>query len=203
MTIDKSQFEKHLFEPESAFEILIRGHLWMEYLVNSILTINMTDSRALDLGRIGFRQKIDICQAFGFITKDDGNSLRVLNHLRNKLARNLTAEPSEREIEELIRILSNTPRVAYDAMMRVSAVIQQVNSDVNLSRLRYWFLAFAIHLDYLCAITKYNKDNDFKLIQVAAARYASIHYLGEELTEEQARQQFGLSDPPKVADSIR
>jgi hypothetical protein len=109
MAINKRQFEIHIFEPESSFEILIRGHLWIESLINQILAVHMTDSSILDIDRLGFRQKVDIAQAFGFIYPEDGRALRELNRLRNKLAHDLSAEPRESDIQNLLNV-SEHPR---------------------------------------------------------------------------------------------
>lgn len=201
MAIDKDKFNEHLFKPDTSFEILLRGHLWMENLVNDILDVQIVDSTTLDLDRMGFRQKIDIAQAFGFISQEDGRALRELNRLRNRLAHNLWAEPSESDIRNLIGFLAGPTKEAFDAVMAVPEVIEQ--SDSRFFHLRYWFFCYAMHLDYLCTMKKYEKDNRLKLIQVAAVRYASKQFAGKEITEEEARRQFDLADPPNPSDSWR
>jgi hypothetical protein len=201
VTIDRQQFEKHLFEPESSFEILLRGHLWVESLMNSVLEAHIVDAKALDLDRVAFRQKVDIAQAFGFITQEDGAAFRVLNRLRNKLAHNLTAEPNEDDIRALVNTLAGPAKAAFDAVMKVPEVMQQAGP--KYFPLRYWFFCYAMYLDHLCAMARYRKENELKLVQVAAVRVASEKYRGIEITEEEARRQFGLADPPDVADSFR
>ena len=201
MTIDKKQFEAHLFKPESSFEILIRGHLWIESLINQILAVHITDSSVLDVDRMGFRQKVDIAQAFGYISPEDGRALRELNRLRNKLAHNLSAEPGESDIRSLVNMLSGPAQAGFDAVMAVPEAMKPTN--LKFPHLRAWFFCYAIHLDYLWAMTKYEKDNRIKLIQVAAVRIASKEYAGKEVTEEEARRQFDLADPPGAADFWR
>ena len=201
MTIDKKQFERHLFEPESSFEILLRGHLWIESLLNNVLEVHMVDTKALDLDRATFRQKVDIAQAFGFIEPGDGAAFRVLNRLRNKLAHNLKAEPGEEDIRELVTTLAGAAKAVFDAVMKVPEVVQQ--SGPQYFHLRYWFFSYAMHLDYLCAVARYRKENETKLLQVAAVRVASKKYAGHEITEEEARRQFDLADPPDPGESFR
>ena len=197
MAIDKAQFELHLFAPESFFEILLRGHLWIENLINDVLDVHVKDPSALDLDRMSFRQKIDIAQGFGFITPEDGRSLRTLNRLRNKLAHNLMAEPSQNEIRDLVSMLAGMPKSIFDNVMRAPSVIEQ--ADSKFFSLRYWFFSYATHLDYLCASEKYQKDNRTKLLQVAAVQVASEKYAGKRISDEEARRQFYLSDPPDPA----
>jgi hypothetical protein len=198
VAIDKNQFEVHLFAPESFFEILLRGHLWIENLINDVIDVHMTDPSALDLDRISFRQKIDIAQGFGFINPEDGRSLRVLNRLRNKLAHNVMAEPSQNEIRDLVNMLAGRPKAIFDNVMHVPQVIEQ--ADSKFFSLRYWFFSYATHLDYLCASEKYTKDNRTKLFQVAAVQVASEKYAGKRITDEEARRQFDLADPPDPSD---
>jgi hypothetical protein len=57
MEIDAERFEHHIWEPESSFEILLRGHLWIESLIQRIIEINIVNAGVLDLDRMGFRQK--------------------------------------------------------------------------------------------------------------------------------------------------
>jgi hypothetical protein len=202
VTIDKQQFDQHLFKPESSFEVLLRGHLWVESLINRILEIHMLDLSSLDLDRMTFRQKIDVAQAFGFIAPEDGNAFRKLNRLRNKLAHNLKAAPSKGEIDDLVNALGHTARAAFDAQMKVPTVIKQVKES-ELARLRYWFASYAMYLDYSCARQKYELDNQTKLIQVAAVQIAAKMYGGKEIPIEEARKQFGLADPPSPHDTFR
>ena len=197
VTINKKQFEQHLFKPESSFEILLRGHLWVESLINRILDIHMLDRSSLDLDRITFRQKIDVAQAFGFIAPEDGNAFRKLNRLRNRLAHNLTAAPGKSEVDDLINALGGAAKAAFEAQMRVPEVIKQLKES-ELARLRYWFVSYAIYLDYSCAQQKYKLDNETKLVQVAAVQIAAEMFGGKEIPIEEARRQFDLPDPPSA-----
>jgi hypothetical protein len=201
VTIDRKQFIRHLFEPESSFEVLLRGHLWIESLITSILEVQVVDAKALDLDRLAFRQKVDIAQAFGFIGPDDGTALRALNRLRNRLAHDLKMEPSEGDIRELLTTLAGPTQAAFNAVMKVPEVLEQ--SGTKYFRLRYWFFCYAMHLDYLCAMARYRKENEIKLLQVAAVQVASEMCGGRVITEEEARRQFDLADPPTPDESFR
>lgn len=195
MGTDMDRFEQHLFKPESSFEILLRGHLWMENLINRILELHIVNAGVLDLDRMGFRQKIDLAQAFGFISQADGNALKALNRLRNKLAHNLMAEPSEREIRDLVNTLTGPVKAAFDAVVHHPDVVKQADKFTDL---RYWVVCYVMELDYRHAMTRYQKTNRVKLAQVHAARYASKMYGGQELSEEEAMNRFNLEPPPKL-----
>jgi hypothetical protein len=195
---DIERFEKHLFEPESSFEILLRGHLWIENLVERILEVNIVNPGILDFDRIGFRQKIDIAQAFGFIAPWDGHAFKALNRLRNKLAHDLMTEPSESEIGLLVATLAGPAKAAFDAVLNHPVDVRQ--SD-KFATLRYWFVTYIAHLDYLHASMRYYKENQTKLAQVTGARYGSRLNGGKELSEEEARGKFNLEAPP-IPDEI-
>jgi hypothetical protein len=194
---DIERFEQHLFEPESSFEILLRGHLWIENFVGRILELRIVNQGVLDLDRMSFRQKIDIAQAFGFITQEDGQAFKVLNRLRNKLAHNLMVEPSEEEIRHLVSTLTGAKEAAFNAVMNHPDTAQYAD---KFAALRYWFISYVMDLDYLCARMKYAKDNHIKLAQVAGARIGS-KAVGKEISEEEARNQFNL-EPPPVLDKV-
>jgi hypothetical protein len=198
MEIDVELFEQHIFEPESAFEILLRGHLWIENLIQRIIEINIVNAGVLDLDRMGFRQKIDIAQAFGFINPEIGNAFKALNRLRNKLAHDLMAEPSESEVNHLVSVLSGPTKAAFDAVTRHPDVAPQLD---KLAILRYWLIGYIMELDYILTRINYKKDNHVKLAQVAGARFGAKMFGGKELSEEEARAKYDL-DPPPVLDEM-
>lgn len=199
MTIDKAKFEEHVFKPENAFEILLRGHLWVENLLNRILETQIVSPGVIDIDRMAFRQKVDTADAFGFISIEDGKALRELNRMRNKLAHNLLEEPGQADFAFLVSLLPRPAKAAFDAVMTVPAVSEQSNS--LFFQLRYWFFCYVMHLDHLAAMAQYQKDNRTKLLQVTSVRYASKKYGGKEISEEDARRQFDLADPPDPKDS--
>ncbi len=199
MTINRQQFEQHLFAPDSLFEVLLRGQLWTESLINQLLEIATVDSGVLELDRIGFRQKIDIAQAFGLIQRRDGHALRAMNRLRNRLTRNLDAAPSVDDVMDLENKLGGSVRSAFDAVLLSAQSKEQ--TDSALVRLRYWFFCYAMYLDFLAAKRRYEEVNELKLLQVAAIRYAAKAYNRQQISEDEARRQVGLPDPPNPADS--
>jgi len=201
LAINRQQFEQHLFAPDSSFEVLLRGHLWTESLINQLLEISAADSVALDLDRIGFRQKVDMAQAFGLIQRRDGHALRAMNRLRGRLTRNMTNGPTEDDVRELESKLGGSVKSAFDAVIHSAQSKEQTESP--LVRLRYWFFCYAMYLDFLAAKTKYDKENEMKLLQAAALRYAAKVYSHKQISDDEARRKVGLPDPPDPADSWR
>ena len=116
---------------------------------------------------MGFRQKVDIAQAFGFISREDGYALKALNRLRNKLAHNLMAEPSESEIRDLVNTLTGAVKAAFDAVTHHPEIIKQADKCADL---RYWIISYAMELDYLYARARYRKTNHVKLAQEGSFR---------------------------------
>jgi hypothetical protein len=58
-----------------------------------------------------------------------------------------------------------------------------------------------MYLDFLAAKRRYEEVNELKLLQVAAIRYAAKAYNRQQISEDEARRQVGLPDPPNPADS--
>lgn len=199
LTISRHQFEQHLFAPDTSFEVLLRGHLWTESLINQLLETAAVDSRALDLDRIGFRQKVDFAQAFGLIQRRDGHALRAMHRIRSKLTHDLAAGPTEDDLRELENKLGGSVGSAFEAVIQSARGKEQTESA--LVRLRYWFFCYAIYLDFLSAKTRYDKENELKLLQVAAIRYAAKAYNRQQISEDEARRQVGLPDPPEPSGS--
>lgn len=198
MAIDKKQFEQHVFSPDSSFEVLLRGHLWAEFLVTKLLEVNMTDAQALDLDRTGFRQKADIAQAFGFLTRAEGDALRALNKLRNKLAHSLGAEPSEDDIRGLETALRGRPRAIFDSVISAGAPLDDQPVSVPLVRLKYWLFSFAFLLDAHIARAEYEGKYETEIVKFHAIKIASEQYAHRPMSDEAARRQAGLPDPPRA-----
>jgi hypothetical protein len=197
--ISRQQFEQHLFAPDTSLEVLLRGHLWTETLINQLLEVAAVDYRALELDRIGFRQKVDVAQAFGLIQRRDGHALRAMNRIRSRLTHDLAAGPTSDDLRDLESKLGGSVAAAFQAVIESAKDKEQTGSV--LVRLRYWFFCYAIYLDFLSAKTRYDKDNELKLLQVAAIRYAAKAYHREQISEDEARRQVGLPDPPDPAGS--
>ena len=197
MTINRQQFEQHLFTPDSSLQVLLQGHLLTESLVNQLFEAAAQDPRALELDRVGFRQKVDIAQAFGLIQRRDGHALRAMNRIRSRLTHSLAAGPAEEDVLDLESKLGGSVASAFDAVIESARARTQTESP--LIRLRYWFFCYAIYLDFLAAKLKYEKENELKLLQVAAIRYAAKAYHQEHISEEEARRQVGLPDPPDLS----
>jgi hypothetical protein len=105
------------------------------------------------------------------------------------------AEPSEPDIEDLIGTLAGPTRRIFETVTKVPEVVAQA-AESKFTPLRYWFFSYATHLDYLCARRKYEKENEIKLLQVAAVQVASEMYGGKDISDEEARRQFDLAAPP-------
>jgi hypothetical protein len=200
LVINRQQFEQHLLAPDSSLEVMLRGHLWIESLINQLLEIAAVDSRALDLDRIGFQRKIDVAQAFGLVQRRDGHALRAMNRIRSRLAHDLAAGPTAEDLFDLENKLAGTVAAAFQAVLQSAK--DKERTDSPLVRLRYWFFCYAIYLDFLASKMKYDKENELKLLQVAAIRYAAKAYNHQQISEDEARRQVGLPDPPDPAASF-
>lgn len=122
-----------------------------------------------------------------------------MHRIRSRLTHNLAAGPTEDDLRDLESKLGGSVGSAFDAVIQ-SAKGKEL-TESTIVRLRYWFFCYAIYLDFLSAKARYDKENELKLLQVAAIRYAAKAYHREQISEDDARRQVGLSDPPDPAGS--
>ena len=124
-------------------EVLLRGHLWVEAELISVLQDVLPFPSLIDLDRVNFPQKVSLVAAHGFIRPEDIPAYMKLNSLRNKVAHNLTAEPGEEYARDLIG--SFGPHLKH--------IIDGLSEDYGFRweewiwRLRYAITALCVNLD--------------------------------------------------------
>lgn len=84
-------------------ELLIRGHLWLEYSINALLERALEDASHLDRARLSFSQRLAVAAALGLIEAEEVNAIRAINRLRNRVAHELDAEISTEDEERILQ----------------------------------------------------------------------------------------------------
>lgn len=139
--LDPRLFE-HLAEG-SPFEVVLRGHLWVEAQLISVLEEVLPFPDEVDLARFTFPQKISLVAAHGFIRPADVASYMKLNALRNRLAHRAEEDPREDWADGLLD--SFGPHLRN--LIQPFAAGPQWQWDDWQSRLRLGILTLCIALD--------------------------------------------------------
>jgi DNA-binding MltR family transcriptional regulator len=87
---------------EDFLQIIIRGHLYIESRLIQLIRENLHRPDAIDLSKINFPTKLDLCVALGVLDEEEKKAYLHLNKLRNKFAHNLDALIDEDEIEAFL-----------------------------------------------------------------------------------------------------
>lgn len=87
---------------DSPWEMIIRGHLWVESELIATLQDVLPFPEHVDLGRFLFPQKVALVTAHGFIRPLEVPAYLKLNALRNKIAHNVDTEPGQDDEQALV-----------------------------------------------------------------------------------------------------
>lgn len=94
----------------SAFETVLRGHLWVEAELLRSLRAALPFPDRGELDRLPFIQKASLVSALGLMAADEPPGYRRLNGLRNKLAHRVDAELTRQDELDLVNALGERHR---------------------------------------------------------------------------------------------
>lgn len=105
-------FEQHITRDEP-LEVLIRGHLWIEAALTTLVDRTLRRPAALEKAGLSFSQRVSLAEAMGLVPQDMAYAMRQINRLRNRAAHNLNDPPRETDQAQLLG--SCSPRLRYIA----------------------------------------------------------------------------------------
>lgn len=104
MTDDHRNIINFISEPsDDNFQLLIRGHLYLEALLSEILQRSCPNPDALDDVSSMFYRKVKIARALGRVSESVERVLLSINRARNKLAHSLDYELKFDAVFELVK----------------------------------------------------------------------------------------------------
>lgn len=172
--------------------MMIRGHLWVEVCMNRMLTLEMAAPTAVDLDRMTWRAKLDLCQALGRVGADEVGLFRRLNSLRNRLAHQVDAEITDRDVDELFE--------ASAGMFRTGLVSQHVERPDHVrGRLYRVFFASVMILEHRNDRRQWELDNK-AAIDAFHLGMALYDLQGITYDPKEMRMRFDFPDPPDPHD---
>ncbi|WP_280760312.1 hypothetical protein [Prescottella agglutinans] len=201
MIIDLRVLESHLAGTK-VLEVMLKGHLWLESLLNKTLELTFTDPSAFDLDRAQFAQKVNLAQALGLIDSGEAASIRLVNKLRNRLAHELSGEPTLNELERLESSLVGVHKTAFEKMVREKFLPGLTPSaEPHVERLRFFFYIYVMSLAYKVHIQKFEREYAVQL-----QTYRLIKELEKQANltptpDEELRAQHGVPPHPTPLDA--
>ncbi|WP_424536801.1 hypothetical protein ACOZ38_44380 [Sphaerisporangium viridialbum] len=109
---DKQRLLEHL-NAQEPLQIIIRGHLWVELMINDVLQEVLPRPEHLQKARLSFSQRIHLAAAMQLISSEDLPSMLKLNRIRNTAAHELNSTIDAVAVQELISTLS--PKMRFIA----------------------------------------------------------------------------------------
>ena len=190
--LDQELFERHIMNSRSRLEVLMRGHLWIEFALNVLLDEATAERDATGLDDMRFAQKVRIAAAFDLLNPDLIGCVSTLNRLRNKLAHNLRWEPSDADAESLIAPLNGPGRLAYDAAIgdMLEEDSRRPDSDPSLEKMKAVVMVCVMLIGVTAMHTEYRREYRIPLIRVAARSLSGRH------TQDELLRQEGVPMPP-------
>jgi hypothetical protein len=106
---------KDLHATEDIISFMIRGHLHCESVLTALLLKAIQRPDALDVDRLDFQAKLNLCNAFGLIPSYLVPGLAKLGQFRNRLAHRLEYTLSEQDQTDFINTIRSTggPHTEY------------------------------------------------------------------------------------------
>ena len=199
--IDLNLYLEHT-QGRSLVEVLLRGHLWVEQHLVALLETELKRPEALNLDRMAFAQKVNLADALGMVTPDDAGTLRILNGMRNRLAHDLTGQPTEEDVARLESSVSESQRGLANKLLPLMAQAPGLPEARLCRRLSAVLLALLTEMEQHRQRHAYWREH-----RSAMEGYRTMVAIMENLgatpeTEEEYRKALSIPEPPTPADAI-
>lgn len=195
--VDLDQFERIMGGSASPLEVFLKGHLWIETILNGFIESAAPNASLLQLDRMHFATKVNLCEAFGLLPAEAASAFRGINMRRNALAHDLTAALDEDAVTALFAESSPHIRAGHAAAV---ATLPPDQAQSVVHRLITWFMVLVMDAGYGLLSYRHRKENEPQYAAYAAIRVVEEMYGTDPMSEEEARKRAGLADPPHPRD---
>jgi hypothetical protein len=145
---DWDQLRAHLNE-DDPFGMVIRGHLYTDFGLNTLLETALRNPEAVDLSRLTFPTKVSLAVGIGVFAPEEAAPFLKFNALRNRLAHDLKAPIGERQVNELFGAMPTNMRGILEATHATANASQE--PQVRLER---FLTMLAEIVAVLCALAE-------------------------------------------------
>jgi hypothetical protein len=111
---------------------VIKAHLYLEHVLIFFLRQSFSQPDEINLKRISFPTKVDLCIALGLIDKELRAPLNKVNEMRNRVAHTLDVEINDQERKEFWMSLPPRLRRARLEILKISDV---ENPDIRFPQI--------------------------------------------------------------------
>lgn len=87
-SFDLKKMREHL-DGDDELQVIVRGHLYLEHVLIEFLSEAMRYPDAVDLRRVPYGLKMDLCVGLGMLSKSLVPPMNKVNEFRNRVAHNL------------------------------------------------------------------------------------------------------------------
>ncbi|MDX5813390.1 hypothetical protein [Bacillus cereus group sp. BfR-BA-02730] len=148
---------------EDPLQVVLRGHLYVEYELERLLRKNMENPDSILTDRFMFMNKVNLAIALGLLPKSRKIAYKKLNDLRNKYAHRLRFEVEHKDLNDFISVMDKEVRDEVFADEFGNKVHEEIyEKDIRL-KLRHAILALWVdcsRIVYLKEIQKYQINMD-------------------------------------------
>ncbi len=195
-------FDRQIWDGKSRFEVFFRGHLWVEHYLERLLELTAARPDSLPTDRLSWTLKLNLCDALGLVYDWEVTVFAEMNRIRNKLAHDLAAEPTEQEIARFVRLSPPHVLEAIQAGREVEEKAGSLGDDEALTELRLWLLGIVMDLDFRIETRIYEKRHEDQLWRAAGTK-AGSEIAGKPITQQEAEQREGMPPRPTPGDIFR
>lgn len=180
----------------SPLEVFLKGHLWLETVLNDFLEAATRDARPLKLDRMAFSAKVNLCEAFGLIPPPLCKAFREINKRRNLLAHELHASFGDDSFAEVLEHSAPQTRATYEAMLK------HLPGDMDSpeGRLTFWFFAVIMDAGFRLLLHSWHEEHRSEHAAFAAIRIVEEQFGRRPRSDEEVRKEVHLPDPPDAGD---
>ncbi|MCU5343279.1 hypothetical protein OCA10_29700 [Bacillus cereus] len=148
---------------EDSLQIVLRGHLYVEYELERLLRKNMENPDSILTDRFMFMNKVNLAIALGLLPKSRKKAYKKLNDLRNKYAHRLRFEVEHKDLDDFISDMDKEVRDEVFTDEFGNKTHEEVYAtDIRL-KLRHSILALWVdcsRIVYLKELEKHKKSMD-------------------------------------------
>jgi hypothetical protein len=99
---------------EDTLGVVIRGHLYVESRLMELIESALPDPGAIDLTRLSFLIKLDLCVALELLTESQKRAYGALNAMRNQMAHNADIQLQPADEARIYKVLNRDQRKNAD-----------------------------------------------------------------------------------------
>jgi hypothetical protein len=143
---DLDMFIKGAIGKSSPLEIIVKGHLFIEKEITQLLRINLKEPlEIIKKSSPTFANKLELAVALGALTKDEKNSLKKLNKIRNNFAHESEYIFSGKDFDDLWSTLTSEHKDIFTNLYNTFKM-NGYNVDTPVAKFQLALIALWTHL---------------------------------------------------------